>query len=159
MLRQAGKWKWFQVIRKSAGHFPGHENVSGTVPRSKESQRDSSPFKRKSAGHFPGQEKVSGALPSRELGPFFFQREPGIDNFCHREPGSDDFSDWEPGIYTKMGHREPGMSEKSQRVAGNESLRIFQCQRGAGMPYNSAGMSGEQFLMGGDPGGEELAGH
>ena len=60
VLRQAGKWKWFQVIRKSAGHFPGHENVSGTVPRSKESQRDSSPFKRKSAGHFPGQEKVSG---------------------------------------------------------------------------------------------------
>ena len=91
-----------------------------------------------SVGQFPVQKKVSGALSrSREsqwvAGPFF-QREPGIDNFCHREPGSDDFSDWEPGIYTKMGHREPGMSEKSQRVAGNESLRIFQCQRGAGIP-------------------------
>ena len=51
-----------------------------------------------------------------------------------RKPGSDNFSDREPGIYTKMGHWEPGMSRKSQRVAGIESLRIFQCQRGAGMP-------------------------
>ena len=32
------------------------------------------------------------------------------------------------------GHQEPGMSRKSQRVAGIESLRIFQCQQGAGMP-------------------------
>ena len=58
----------------------------------------------------------------------------GLDEFCHREPGSDDFSHREPGIYTKMGQREPGTSGKSQRVPGIESLRIFQCQREAGMP-------------------------
>ena len=58
----------------------------------------------------------------------------GLDEFCHREPGSDDFSHREPGIYTKMGQREPGTSEKSQQVPGIESLRIFQCQREAGMP-------------------------
>ena len=64
----------------------------------------------------------------------FCWREPGLDDFCHREPGINDFSDWEPGILTKMGHQEPGMSEKSQRVAGIESLRMSQCQRGAGIP-------------------------
>ena len=64
----------------------------------------------------------------------FFRREPGLDDFCHREPRIDDFSDREPGILTKMGHRDPGMSEKSQRVAGIESLRMSQCQRGAGIP-------------------------
>ena len=58
----------------------------------------------------------------------------GLDEFCHREPGSDDFSHREPGIYTKIGQREPGTSGKSQRVPGIESLRIFQCQREAGMP-------------------------
>ena len=58
----------------------------------------------------------------------------GLDEFCHREPGSDDFSHREPGIYTKMGQRELGTSGKSQRVPGIESLRIFQCQREAGMP-------------------------
>ena len=75
---------------------------------------------------------------------FFFHREPGLDDFwrreprindfCYRKPGIDDFSDREPGILTKMGHREPGMSEKIQRVAGIESLRMSQCQRGAGIP-------------------------
>ena len=83
----------------------------------------------------------------------------GLDEFCHWEPGSDDFSDQEPGIYTKMGHREPGIFGKSQQVARIESLSTFKCQRGAGIPQNSAGMTGEQFLMGGDPDGEELAGH
>ena len=51
------------------------------------------------------------------------------------------------------------MSEKSQWVAGIELLRMSQCQRGAGIPVKSAGMSGEQFLLGGDTDGEELAGH
>ena len=64
----------------------------------------------------------------------FRRREPGLDDFYDREPGIDDFSDREPGILTLMGHRELGMSERSQRVAGIESLRMSQCQRGAGIP-------------------------
>ena len=47
-----------------------------------------------------------------------------------------------------MGHQERGTSGKSQRVAGIESLRIFQCHHGAGMPKNSAGMSEEAVFNG-----------
>ena len=58
----------------------------------------------------------------------------GLMIFVTGNRGSMIYSDWEPGIPTKMGQREPGMSEKSQRVAGIESLRMSQCQRGAGIP-------------------------
>ena len=64
----------------------------------------------------------------------FFHREPGLNDFCHRESGIDDFSDRELRILTKMGHQEPGMSEKSQQVVGIESLRMSQHQQGAGIP-------------------------